>query len=181
MTRSSAMASRSVLPPRSPRGAFLPARSGPVPFSMPLGLILGRPFTPLSWATSARSSAIACCSAAFSASRRSARVSSSPRGRPEREIVLGAGMPGEIESNSVPHNPSAHPSPDFCPSYDGRQDVVEIVGDTAGQRADRLQLLGLAELGFQRALAGDVAAEQDATPIRHPGLADPHPTTVGEM
>src|SRR3954467_4176279 len=117
MTCSSAMASRSVLPPRSPRGAFLPTRSGPVPFSMPLGLILGRPFTPLSWATSARSSAIACCSAAFSASRRSARVSSSPRGRPEREIVLGADMPGEIESNSVPHNPSAHPSPDFCPSY----------------------------------------------------------------
>src|SRR4051794_18712896 len=117
MTCSSAMGSPSGLPPRSPPGAFLPARVGPVPFSMPLGLILGRLFTPLGWAPSARSSAIACCSAAFSASRRSARVSSSPRGRPEREIVLGADMPGEIESNSVPHNPSAHPSPDFCPSY----------------------------------------------------------------
>src|SRR3954464_2493229 len=60
---------------------------------MPLGLTLGRPFTPLSVATSARSSAIACRSAAFSASNRSARASSSPRDRPERGIFADADMP----------------------------------------------------------------------------------------
>ena len=31
---------------------------------------------------------------------------------------------------------------------DGREDVVEIVGDAAGQRAEGLHLLRLAELGF---------------------------------
>jgi hypothetical protein len=36
----------SALRPRAPRGPALPDRSGPVPFSMPLGSSLGRPFTP---------------------------------------------------------------------------------------------------------------------------------------
>src|SRR4051812_296708 len=59
---------------------------------MPLGFTSGRPFTPLSVATSARNSAIACFRAAFSASSRSARASSSPRDRPERGSISEADM-----------------------------------------------------------------------------------------
>src|SRR3954466_11285480 len=93
MTRSSSMVRRPILGAFTPRPRPVSAGSGPVPFSMPLGLTLGRPFTPLSVATSARSSAIACRSAAFSASNRSARASSSPRDRPERGIFADADMP----------------------------------------------------------------------------------------
>src|SRR4051794_3138002 len=93
MTRSSWMVRRPILGAFTPRPRPVSAGSGPVPFSMPLGLTLGRPFTPLSVATSARSSAIACRSAAFSASNRSARASSSPRDRPERGIFADADMP----------------------------------------------------------------------------------------
>src|SRR5690242_8441935 len=59
---------------------------------MPLGLSLGRPLTPLRVATSAFSPAIACRRASFSASSRSARASSSARGRPERLIFPEADM-----------------------------------------------------------------------------------------
>ena len=34
---------------------------------------------------------------------------------------------------------------------DGRQDVVEVVGDAAGQPADRLELAGLEQLGLEAA------------------------------
>src|SRR4051812_9845293 len=59
---------------------------------MPLGFGLGRPLTPLSVATSAFSPAITCRRASFSASSRSARAPSSPRGRPERLICFEADM-----------------------------------------------------------------------------------------
>src|SRR5690349_24425666 len=61
---------------------------------MPLGFSLGRPLTPLSVATSAFSPAITCRRASFSASSRSARASSSPRGRLERLIFPEADMAG---------------------------------------------------------------------------------------
>src|SRR4051794_6627283 len=61
---------------------------------MPLGLSLGRPLTPLSVATSAFSSVTTCRRASFSASSRSARASSSARGRPERLIFPEADMAG---------------------------------------------------------------------------------------
>src|SRR4051794_28319140 len=67
---------------------------------MPLGFILGRPFTPLRVATSARSSAIVRFSAAFSASNRPATASSSPRGRPERVIFPEADMAGTSRGRS---------------------------------------------------------------------------------
>jgi len=41
-------------------------------------------------------------------------------------------------------------------SLDSHQQVVEIVGDTPGEGADGLQLLGLQELGFESFAAGDV-------------------------
>src|SRR3954466_9576691 len=61
---------------------------------MPLGFSSGRPLTPLIAATSARSSATARLSAAFSARSRSVRASSSARGRPERVIFPEADMAG---------------------------------------------------------------------------------------
>ena len=74
-------------------------------FSMPLGFTSGRPFTPLSVATSACSSATACFRASFSASSRSAKASSSPRGRPERGIFAGADMPGTGRVRASPAQP----------------------------------------------------------------------------
>jgi len=42
-------------------------------------------------------------------------------------------------------------------TYDRGEDVVEVVGDPAGERAQGLHLLGLAELGFEFLPLGDVA------------------------
>ena len=53
---------------------------------------------------------------------------------------------------------------------DRRQDVVEVVGDAAGQLSDRLHLLRLAQLAFQPDPLGHVAADEEV-------LADPAPTT----
>ena len=39
---------------------------------------------------------------------------------------------------------------------DRRQQIVEVVGDAAGQLADRLHLLGLEQLGFDIPVIGDV-------------------------
>src|SRR4051812_25638393 len=72
---------------------------------MPLGFTSGRPFTPLSVATSAFSSATACFRASFSASSRSAKASSSPRGRLERGIFAGADMPGKGRVRASPAQP----------------------------------------------------------------------------
>ena len=40
---------------------------------------------------------------------------------------------------------------------DGRQDIIEIVGDPTGQRADGFHLLRLTQLGFEQVALGDVA------------------------
>src|SRR4051794_20480383 len=72
---------------------------------MPLGFSSGRPFTPLSVATSAFSPATACFRASFSASSRSAKASSSPRGRLERGIFAGADMPGTGRVRASPAQP----------------------------------------------------------------------------
>src|SRR5690348_7872412 len=72
---------------------------------MPLGFTSGRPFTPLSVATSAFSSATARLRASFSASSRSAKASSSPRGRLERGIFAGADMPGKGRVRASPAQP----------------------------------------------------------------------------
>ena len=83
---------------------------------LPLGLTVGRPFTPLSVATSARRSATACLSAALSASGRPARASSSPRGRPERVIFSGADMPGTSRIQAAPAQPrQLSPARTFAP------------------------------------------------------------------
>ena len=56
---------------------------------------------------------------------------------------------------------------------DDGQDVVEVVGDAAGQLADRVHLLRLAELGLGGLLLGEVAADEEMALHRlRPG---PHP------
>jgi len=49
-------------------------------------------------------------------------------------------------------------------AHDAHQDVVEVVGDAAGEPADRLELLRLAQLFLQRAPTGDVAEESGHDP-----------------
>ncbi|MFK4673424.1 hypothetical protein ABIF37_005827 [Bradyrhizobium diazoefficiens] len=49
---------------------------------------------------------------------------------------------------------------------DDGQHVVEVVGDAAGQLADRIHLLDLPELGFGGLLLGEVAADEEMAPHR---------------
>ena len=48
---------------------------------------------------------------------------------------------------------------DLDRSGDDGQDVVEVVGDAAGELADRLHLLGLPDAVFRRDLVGEIADE----------------------
>ena len=56
---------------------------------------------------------------------------------------------------------------------DDGQDVVEVVRDAAGELADRLHLLRLAELGFGGLLLGHVAADEVISPRRLRPCAGP--------
>ena len=72
---------------------------------------------------------------------------------------------------------------DFDGAGDHRQDVVEVVGDAAGQLADRFHLLGLAELGFRGLLFRQVPADEEMPPHRlrpvsHPGQRHRVPVLV---
>ena len=49
---------------------------------------------------------------------------------------------------------------------DRRQQIVEIVRDTAGEPADALHLLRLAELAFEAAAFGDIASRQHQLAVR---------------
>ncbi len=49
---------------------------------------------------------------------------------------------------------------------DDGQDVVEVVGDAAGQLADRVHFLRLPELGLGGLLLGQVAADEEMPPHR---------------
>ena len=85
---------------------------------MPLGFSLGRPCKPLSVATSARNSAMACFSAAFSASRRSLSASRSPRDSVARLVFLGVDMPITDRLHARPTQPyQPTTARTFCPSY----------------------------------------------------------------
>ena len=64
---------------------------------------------------------------------------------------------------------------------DDRQDVVEVVGDAAGQLAHGLHLLRLPDLRFGRLLLGQVAAHEEMAPHRlrphaHPAQPDDRPS-----
>ena len=58
---------------------------------------------------------------------------------------------------------------DFDRSGDDGQDVVEVVGDAAGELADRFHLLGMPDPVFRRDLVGEVADE----PVEHDAAAAP--------
>src|SRR5690348_3300742 len=123
------MGSRPALLAFAPRPR-LSAGAGSVRSSMPLGFSLGRPLTPLSVATSAFSPAITCRRASFSASSRSARASSSPRGRPERLICFEADMAETGRVRADPAQPrqltSARP---FAPrTVDTRRPLLVMIG-----------------------------------------------------
>ena len=53
---------------------------------------------------------------------------------------------------------------------DNLQDVVEVVGDAAGQRPDGFHLLGLAQLGFEVSVCSDVAKHHHRA-MEHPAPA----------
>ena len=50
---------------------------------------------------------------------------------------------------------------ELAPARDHGQEVVEVVGDAAGEPADRLHLLGVAELRLERPHRGEVAHDDD--------------------
>ena len=64
-------------------------------------------------------------------------------------------LPDRVIGRAGP--PSSHPGP----AEDHGQQVVEVVGDAAGQPADRLHLLGLAQLLLQLQALGDVFLDGD--------------------
>ncbi len=99
-----------------------------------------RPCTPFSLATSARSSAIACFSVAFSANSRSLSASRSSRDSAERGIFVRTSMRAtQIGSMPARHNPLSSPvCPGSCPSYGGRlekllhQALNHLLGQVTG-------------------------------------------------
>ncbi len=58
---------------------------------------------------------------------------------------------------------SQAPAQQFQRAHDNGQHIVEVVGDAAGQLADGLHLLRLAQLVFQAVLLGDIDADTGAT------------------
>src|SRR3979411_3166513 len=78
------MQTRGVTLPRNRRFCFLAGCGGSVALSMPLGLILGRPFRPFRAAISSRSWPTTCFRAATSPNSLTTRALSSARLSPER-------------------------------------------------------------------------------------------------
>jgi hypothetical protein len=64
---------------------------------------------------------------------------------------------------------------------DDREDVVEVVRDAAGELADRLHLLRLAQLALERDPLGHVAADEEILAVRlgpHAGPGERHRLAV---
>jgi len=65
---------------------------------------------------------------------------------------------------------------------DDRQDIVEIVGDAAGQLTDHLHLLGLEQLGLDRPALGAVGVNGHEAARRRIAAHFDHPTLgAGEI
>ena len=70
-------------------------------------------------------------------------------------------------------DPGASPlEEDVAVAEDDREEVVEVVGHAAGQAADRLHLLGLAELLLQAAPVGDVGEHPEGAGEPSVGIED---------
>src|SRR4051794_38644233 len=161
-TRSSWTASRALLLPLAPRP--VPAGSDPAPFSMPLGFTSGRPFTPLSVATSAFSPATARFRASFSASSRSARPpahrAAGSKGGSSREPTC----PEKVGSAPAPptrevEHPRGLPGRPFVPGESataegGERDEALVVAAAQPQRLRGARLVWIAVQGVGGRLAG---------------------------
>src|SRR5271165_5847873 len=116
-TRSTSIsgATRGVTLPRRRPLPPLPPRLGSVPFSMPLGLIVGRPFSPFSRAISSRCAATIVFRSATSPSSSTTRASSSARGRP----VGSEGGDMQRANRTRPRRGKLknRRCPGFCPYY----------------------------------------------------------------
>jgi transposase len=109
---------RGVTLPRPRRAARLSGSFGVVPFSIPLGLISGRPFKPFSRATSSPNFAIARFCSAFSLSSFKTSCRSSAFDRPE---ISGTAI--TRLNRTVPRRgkQNINPCPVFCPCYESEE------------------------------------------------------------
>jgi hypothetical protein len=97
------------------RFSFLAGLGGSVPLSMPLGLIVGRPFKPFRLATPSRCSMTSCFRVATSPNSSTSRASSSGRLRSERDGRCGTSVKNLTESSRCKRK--MRPRPRFFPSY----------------------------------------------------------------
>src|SRR5271166_1160487 len=111
----SSMMTGGVTLPRNRRFPFLAGLGGSVAWSMPLGLMAGRPFRPFRRAISSRSSLTICFRAAISPDSSTSRASSSGRLSSERDGGGGTSVKNPTESSRGKRKMQAHPH--FCPCY----------------------------------------------------------------
>src|SRR6202035_3249968 len=109
------MQTRGVTLPRPRRISDLLGFGGSVPLSMPLGLMLGRPFKPFRRAISSRCSPTTCFRAATSPNNSTNRASSSARLSAER--TGGDGTWGKESTASNRRKEKMERCPHFCSSY----------------------------------------------------------------
>ena len=117
---------RDVTLPRRRRLTRLPPRFNPVAFSIPLGLIDGRPLRPFSRAISSRCTSTICFSSATSPSSSTNRASSSARGKSERLAV--GGIPQPSLTARVGASGKIKATPGLCPDYCQRCSRVILTG-----------------------------------------------------
>src|SRR5208282_2815424 len=119
----SSILTRGVTLPRNRRFPFVAGFSGSVALSMPLGLILGRPFRPFRRAISSRCSLTVCFRAATSPNSSTSRASSSGRLRSAR--LGGGGTSAKNRTESSRGKRKMPPCPHFCPCYADGLELVE--------------------------------------------------------
>jgi hypothetical protein len=152
---------RGVTLPR-PRGLVrLPPGFGSVPFSMPHGLITGRPFNPFNpFSQRSHRAAPTRCRSANSPNSLTTRASNSARGRP------GKSAGGDIPQRNVPARAGGRPKyqqpPGFCPDYVG-----------TWQEQDTIPIAPLRALCFRRS----ESAARALAPCPRCSLATPEPRT----
>src|SRR4051812_38730505 len=110
------MMTRGVTLPRNRRFAFSPSLTGSVAWSMPLGLMAGRPFKPFRRAISARCSATVFSSAATLPNSSTSSASSSGRLRSAKDGGGGTSTQNRTPSSRGKRKMSGYPR--FCPSYE---------------------------------------------------------------
>src|SRR5271170_7661257 len=131
------MRTRGVTLPRNRRLPLL-GFGGSVSLSMPLGLIVGRPFKPFSRAISSRCSPATCFRAATSPNSSTSKASSSARLSPERLAGGSTFARNRTESSRSKRKMQARPY--FCPSYLGNELELTLVVHHPGHLQHRLNI-----------------------------------------